>query len=135
MLLARLDYSECTCMQHNVHVNTVEVYLLFIRCKDHCKCDLHTRCHLATSRTLASDSKVRRVLRSHFNVPCHLVQVSEQERELVRLVRFKPLKDNLRGKRLKESLVNVYAGLLTKRGCSNVQEFDDFWRVHLLRGG
>ena len=49
-------------------------YFLFIWSKDHCICDFHGRSYLATSRFLASHTKVGRFLVCDFHIPCHLVK-------------------------------------------------------------
>ena len=77
------------------------VYLLFIWGKNDGERNLHPRGHFATSWLLTSYSKVRRLVASHFDISCHLVQVSQLQWELVHLVRLKLLKRDFRGERLK----------------------------------
>lgn len=110
------------------------LYLLFIWGENDGERDLHPGGHLATGRLLTSYGKVRRLVTSHFDISCHLVQVPKLQWELVHLVRLKLLKCDFRGERLKQSLVNIHAGLFSKGGCPNVQKLDNFWWVHLLRG-
>ena len=124
-------YQAYECTLH-VCVCTKCTYLLFIRCKYDCKGDLHSRCHLATSCSLTRHVEVWRLFTSHFDVPRHLVQVPQLKGKLICLVRFKLLKDDLRGKGLKQCLVNVDARFLSKGGSANVQKLDDFWWVHFL---